>query len=182
MCFGAVRLTGDQVDGAGARGSELGAVGVVVQREVLGEVPQPGDRVAVVVVHHDPVRPVAAGVGGRALRAAAAGRLLDELVHQAAVEGFLLGGVAVVLVAGESLARIEPLRLVLVGVVCEQPVVQAVDRGRARQRRERRLTGRVGGVRVGPEIVVERDVLVEDDHDVLDRRGRCGGGGRRGCA
>src|SRR6202042_2070613 len=61
--FGAARLTGDQVDGTGARRSELGAVGVVIEREVLRQVPQPGDRVAVVVVHHDPVRPIAAGVG-----------------------------------------------------------------------------------------------------------------------
>src|SRR5262249_36727904 len=32
-----------------------------------------------------------------------------------------------------------------------------------------RLSGRVGRVRVRPEVVVERDVLLEDDDQVLDR-------------
>ena len=49
-----------------------------------------------------------------------------------------------------------------------------------------RLAGRVGGLRVGREVVIERDVLAEDHHDVLDRRGRrdrvLRRDGRRRCA
>ena len=48
----AAGVAGDQVDRARRGGAEGGAVGVVAHRVVLGVVPQGGDGVAVVVVHH----------------------------------------------------------------------------------------------------------------------------------
>ena len=113
-------------------------VAVVAHREVLGVVPQPGDGVAVVVVHHllRGRRPCRTGVV-----AAAGADALDEVVHLAAVEGLLLVGVVVVLIAGElaagaagetGRARVEPLRAATVGVGRQQ--VRAVAQAR-RQRR-----------------------------------------------
>ena len=53
-----------------------------------------------------------------------------------AVERFLLGRVAVVLVAGQRFRGTEPFGVVLVRVVVEQAVAQAVDGGRASERME----------------------------------------------
>ena len=61
----AVGVAADQVDRARRRGPELRVVRVVVEREVLRQVPQRGDGVAVVVVHDDPVRAVIRRVGER---------------------------------------------------------------------------------------------------------------------
>ena len=156
------------------RGRAEGGVQVVVaHRVVLGVVPQPGDGVAVVVVHDDAGRAEyspGAGAGARL-------GVLDELVHLPVVHGLLLRRVAVVLVGGERLGVGQPLRVVLVGVVRQQRAdraalrdlgVQAVHGRRARLGGERGAV-RVRRVRVGAEVVVERHVLVEDHHDVLDR-------------
>src|ERR1700724_1644228 len=51
-------------------------------------------------------------------------------------------------------------------------VWEVVDCGRARRRRERRLAGQIHGLRIGPEIMVERDVFLEDHDNMFDRR--CG--------
>ena len=157
---------GDHVERPGRGRPEVRVVVVVAHRVVLRVVPQPGDGVAVVVIHDDAGRPVFAGTQ------VGLGEL-DELVHRPAVERFLLRGVAVVLVAGQRLGRGEPLRVVAVRVVAEQARRQAIDLGRARLGVERRAVG-VGRVRVGAEVVVERDVLVEEHDQVLDR---CAGRG-----
>jgi hypothetical protein len=47
-------------------------------------------------------------------------RALHKLVHQPVVEGLLLSGVAVVLVADERLAAVQPLRVGAVGIVGQQ--------------------------------------------------------------
>ena len=176
-CLRPAGVTRGHVDRAGGGGAEAGVPVVVAHRVVLGVVPQPGDGVAVEVVHDDAGRAVldaAAGGRGRVLG------LLDEHVHLAVVLRQLLRRVAVVLVRGERLGVAQPLRVVLVRVVRQQRAdrpalgdlrVEAVDRRRA-------LLGGEGGavrvrrVRVGAEVVVERLVLVEDHHDVLDRRRR----------
>src|SRR6266568_8814813 len=119
----------------------------------LGVVPQPGDGVAVVVVHGQ--RRIAAGAG-RPDR-------LDELVEQAAVVGLLHRDVAVVVVAGDLLAAIQPLRVGQIGVAGQQHAGEPVDRGRVGLGVEGRLTRRVGGVRVAAEVVVEGVILLVDD-------------------
>ncbi len=153
---------GDDVEGARGGRPEVRVVVVVAHRVVLRVIPQPGDGVAVVVIHDD---------AGRAVLAGAVIGLgeLDELVHRPAVERLLLGLVAVVLVAGERLGRGEPLRVVAVRVGREQALGQAVHLRRAALGVERGAVG-VGRVRVGAEVVVEGDVLPEDHDQVLDRR------------
>src|SRR5262249_17248020 len=64
----ATGVAGDEVDGTGGGRPEGGVEGVVAHREVLGVVPQPGHRVAVVVVHDVAATAGLAGVawgGGR---------------------------------------------------------------------------------------------------------------------
>ncbi len=174
-------VAADQVDRAGGRRTELVAVGVVVQRVVLSVVPQCGHGVAVVVIHDDAAGTVGAAVFGVGRAARAAGGLLDEHVHLPVVLGFLLRGVAVVLVAGQRFVAAEALGVELIRVVFQQRFAEAVHRRRARGRRERRFSGAVGGIRIGAEVVIERDVLREENDDVFDRRrgGRQGGGRRR---
>ncbi len=94
-----------------------------------------------------------------------------------------------VLVGGPGLRAVEPegvggggavVGVGLVGVVLEQAGIgQRVDvGGRVGGRGKRRLAVRVGGFRVGGEIVIEGDVFLEDDDQVLDgRRGRGRGSG-----
>ena len=103
--------------------------------------------------------------------------LLDEHVHLAVVLGQLLRRVAVVLVGGERLGVGQPLRVVLVRVARQQRADRAALRDlrvEAVHVRRARLGGERGAVRVrrgrvGAEVVVERHVLVEDHHNVLDR-------------
>src|SRR6266568_2922666 len=168
----AAGLARDQVERAGCRRAEGGVVVVVAHRIVLCVVPQPGDRVAVVVVHDQAGR---AEVRGRA--GADVGEL-DELVHLAAVDGLLLRRVTVVLVAGQGLRVGQPGGVAAVRVAGEQRPdraaggdlgVQAVHRRGPRLGVERAPVG-VGRERVGAEVVVERHVLVEDHDHVLDRR------------
>ena len=167
---------GTHVDRALGRGPERGVPVVVAHRVVLRVVPQPGDGVAVVVVHDDAGRAVVLAGGGAVVLLGE----LDELVHLAAVFGFLLRQVVVVLVAGQRLGVGQPLRVVLIRVAGQQRpdrpvlgdlVVQAVHLRGAGLGHELGAV-RVGRVRVGAEVVVERLVLVEDHDEVLD-------GGRR---
>jgi hypothetical protein len=183
--FGAFGVTADQVDRARGGRTELVVVGVVVQRVVLGVVPECGDGVAVVVIHHD----AGTAVFGAVFRfayfvAAAAGGFGDEFVHQPVVVGFLLRRVAVVLVAGQRFVVSEAFRICFVRVFVQQAFAETVDRRRAREGGEGRFPGPVHGVRVGAEVVIERDVLREENDDVFDRgrRGRQCGGRRRGRA
>ncbi len=163
-----VGLTRDQVQRAGGRGTEDAVEGVVRHGELLGVVPDPGDGVAVVVVHAQPRcaeddRLTSAGVGAG---------VLDELVHLPVVECQLLGQVAVVLVARERLAGREPGGVVLVRVAHQQArALEVVVLGRARRRDELGAVG-VLGRRIGGEVVVVGNVLVEDHDEMLD--GACG--------
>ncbi len=171
----AVGLAGDQVERARGGGAVGAAEEVVAHREALGVVPQGGDGVAVVVVHHQ------AGLGEHRRLAVLDVRVLDELVHLAAVEGELLVLVGVVLVAGDGLGRAEPLRVGAVRVAVEQVVGEAVDlRGAGLGGELHLVVGGVGRVRVGAEVVVEGDVLLEYHHQVLDRGGGLRGVGREG--
>ena len=81
-------------------------------------------------------------------------------------------------VAGHGLRTIQTEWLGGVGVVLAQVLGEAVDRGGAVHGHELGFSGRVGGHRIGGEVMVERHVLLEDHHHVLDRGG--GGVGLRG--
>src|SRR2546423_7128740 len=79
------------------------------------------------------------------------------------------------LVAGLVLRAVKPEGLGRVGIVgCVERLIQAVDRRCLEAGRKGRLSRRVRGDRVGREIVVEGDVLLEDHDQVLDRRDRAG--------
>ena len=94
---------------------------------------------------------------------------LDEHVHGAAVVSPLLGGVVVVLVAGQRLVGTEAERLVEVGVLLQLlRRDQVVVLGRVLLRLELRAPALVGRLGIGAEVVVVGDVLVEDHDHVLD--------------
>ncbi len=102
-------------------------------------------------------------------------RELRELVHQTAVKRLLFRRVVVVHVAGVVLARIQTHRLVdrsgLVGVlvVVQQSLRQSVHRRRSRLGPELHFAPLVRRLRIRCEIVVERNVFLENHHYVLDR-------------
>jgi len=97
-------------------------------------------------------------------------------VHQAGVERLLFLQVAVPLIAGGSLSGAQPKRLRRlhgrnvpgVRIVIQQSAgKQPVDEGRVRLG-SKRLTVGIGGVWIGREIVIERDVLLKDDDHVAN--------------
>jgi hypothetical protein len=144
------------------------------------------DGVAVEIAHHLALGGERAGAG----RTAFAGEF-GEQVRTARIIGLLFGGVGVVLVGGVGLAAIQPERGRGggavggggVGIARQQPGVgQRVGARRAGGGGEGGLTGDVGGLGVGREIMVERDVLVEQHDEVLDRRGGLGVRRLRGAA
>src|SRR5262249_33646704 len=103
---------------------------------------------------------------------------LDELVHLPAVERLLFVAVVVIHVARELAAgathepgrrAVEALRRRRVRVRGQKRRGQAVDGRRAGLRRER-VAGRPRRVRIRAEVMVERDVLLEDHDNVLDWR------------
>ena len=105
--------------------------------------------------------------------------VLDEQVHLPVVDGLLLRRVTVVLVAGQRLGVGEAGGVEGVRVAGEQRAdravrrdlgVQAVHRVGAALGVECGPVG-VGRERVRPEVVVERHVLVEEHHHMLDRSG-----------
>jgi hypothetical protein len=162
---------------AWCRRAERGVIRVVIQREMLRVVPQRGDRVSVVITHHQ-----ARNVEYRRSARLAFG-VLDESVHRAVVEGQLLGLILVVLIAGHLLSGpAEADRLHRIRVVRQQLRGQPVDPRGVRSGRER-LAVEVGGVGICREVVVERDVLLEDHDQMLNRRrGRARGLVSRSCA
>ncbi len=168
--LGALRPAGDEVERAGRRRAEDGVEVVVAHRVMLGVVPERRDRVAVEIVHHDL---------GVALRPGGAHRL-DEAVHEPAVIGLLLLAVAVIHVAGGGLGAGQPLGSGGIGIGGEQRPFEPVDGRRAGQGVESGLAGRVQRVRIGAEVVIEGDVLLEDHDEVLHRRGRSGERGAGG--
>src|SRR6185312_760831 len=99
-------------------------------------------------------------------------------IHLAAVEGHLLGLIAVVLVCRSCLIATQPERVGTARSVGGVEKIwiggkeisgQAFDRGSAWQRCEFWLALWIERVRIGREVVVERNVLLKDDHDVPDR-------------
>ncbi len=172
----AVGLARDQVEGADRRRSEVRAVRIVTHREVLCIVPQGGHRVAVVVTHGEARRAEDAAARGRRTGHADRGR---EQVHQAVIEGELLRAVVVILVGGDGLRSIQAERIgsaehirrvQLVRIGREQPARERVGGGRVGIRLEPGLPARVERVWIRAEVMIERDVFVEDDDDVTNDR------------
>jgi hypothetical protein len=102
------------------------------------------------------------------------------------MEGLLFVRIPMVLVAGENvvdIGGIEPARVDLVAgrvavrVVCQQVALPA-DPGRVDQAVDAAamaatVEGLAGGVRrarIGAEVVIEGHILLEDHHQMLDRR------------
>ncbi len=178
----AVGLARDQVDRARRRRAERGVVRVVAHREVLGVVPHRGDGVAVVVAHHQARRVEDRRRVRRqrtAERVAAGAGVFRIEINEAAVQRLLFRRVVVVLVGRGGLRRAEAERVGRAGAVrrigrgrvaAEQRPAQAVDGRRVLGRDERRLAAQVQGVRVGAEVMIEGDVLLEDHDEMLDRR------------
>src|SRR6185437_15027890 len=86
----------------GRRGAERRRIGVVVEGEMLGVIPERRDSIAVIVAHHLSLGAEAAGAALGALAG-----IEREQVHGAVVKGSLLGLIAVVLVGGRRLGAIE---------------------------------------------------------------------------
>jgi len=121
---------------------------------VLRIVPECRDRVAVVVAHDQTF--ALAEVGAWEARAVANSYFFGELVHQAVVEGGLLVGVIVILIAGHRLGAIQSKWLCRIGILIQQAGgEEAIYAWRVIFGVELRLTLRVGGVWIGREIVIE---------------------------
>jgi hypothetical protein len=102
--------------------------------------------------------------------------MLDKAIHRSAVEGRLFGLVGVVLITGHLLTPAAQSHwLYRIGIVRQQLWGEAVYHWGVRSAMER-LAVDVGGMGIRPEVVIKRDVLLKDDHQMMDRRS---GGGFR---
>ncbi len=173
----AVGLAGDDFQRTRrGRAVTIGA-GVVAHREVLGVVPERRNGIAVVIAHDR---------AGRAERAGAAGRAFTcvkrEQVSRAVVFGLLLRRIGVALVSRGHLGDVQTeriggaravLRIQKVRVGGQKTgMLDRIDLGlRNCLGVEGWLADRIGGMRLGAEVVVERNVLTVDDDHMFDGRG-----------
>ncbi len=126
---------------------------------MLRVIPHRGDSVAVVVAHR---------AGGPEDFIVAA-QFLHKFIHQAAVRSSLLVAIVVVFVARHRHARGNSEWIRFVRIVSEQPRRQeSVGSRGILPAVEGSLARKVKGVRVSAEIMVERNVLLKDHHNVLD--------------
>ena len=101
--------------------------------------------------------------------------VLREQVHQTTIKGQLFRRVIVVLIGGGRLRAVQTERVVApaplagfrFGLRRQQPR-EAIDARRVGQRGKLRFARGVGGDRVGAEVVVEGNVLLEDHDQVTD--------------
>ncbi len=77
-----------------------------------------------------------------------------------------------VLVAGRGLCARQSKRLGRIGIERNQARGQAIYVRGPRSGHERRLSGQVCRDRIGREVMIEGNVLLKDDHHMLDRAGR----------
>ncbi len=169
----AIGLARNQVDGARRRRSKVGVIGIVAHGELLRVVPQRRDRVAIVVAHDQ------AGCARdrrRSRRRPGSAGVEREQIHQAAIEGELFGRVVMILVIRGSLGAVQAKRIggagqvkrIEVGVVGQKSEGQPIDIRGAGSRVKRGLSRWIHRVGVGAEVMVERNVLLKNNHDVLD--------------
>ncbi|MET4151919.1 hypothetical protein ABIC08_003315 [Bradyrhizobium sp. RT9b] len=170
----AIGLAGNHRERALRRRTESVGPGIVAHGEVLGVIPEGGGGVAVEIAHDLTVGAERTGAAG----GAAAGEFRKQ-VFLAVVHGLLLGRVGVVLRARVGLGAVEAERIRRAGAVGravvrivhqQMRVGEIVDLRRMRLRHEGDRARRIGRVRIGREVMIERAVLVEDDHEMLDRR------------
>ena len=173
-------LARDQIERPDRRRPPVAGEVVIAHREALRVIPERGHRIPVVVAHDD---------GGIALGEAGLRRHgmieRNELVHEPAVDRLLLVHVAMILGALDDAVASEAERVhihllaghrvhVVIGIVHQQlrvlPVV--LNHRRVRLRVERDFAAKVLRNRVGPEVLIERAVLIEDHDQVLDRCAR----------
>src|SRR6266478_375402 len=156
----------NQIEKTWCRGAKGGSKGIITHREMLSVVPKCRDGVAIVIAH---------GAEGTDIPVVAA--QLREAVHQAAVEGKLLVSVVVVLVTGISILAIDAERIGSVGIASEQAGgFQIVNAGCAFLdvlEVNRAVVVRLS-VRISAEVMVERNVFLEDHDYVFDWRLREG--------
>ncbi len=136
---------------------------------MLGVIPQRGYSIAVVIAQRA-VRPEVFVVAakGMPIRERAC-----EAVHQPAVKRKLFISISVVLVAGIRDATIDSEWIHSIGVVGEQSgALKAIHARRTVFRATKIFTAVIIclGVGIGTEIVVERNVLLEDHDNMLDWR------------
>src|ERR1041385_2402761 len=120
--------------------TERRAVEVIAHCEVPGVIPDPSDGIAIVVSHHESL-PLPQVLAARLCSSV----IGYELVHQAAVHGFLLAGIAMALVAHDWILPRNEKRLDPIGIVGQQGPAESVDIGGARTRNEKRFAARVLG-------------------------------------
>src|SRR5258708_5700973 len=97
-------------------------------------------------------------------------------IHQTGIERPLFRGVVVILVRRNRLRAIQAERVggtravrgVQVWIVVEQSVGQSIDRWCVRRRFELRFPSRIQRLRIGSEVVIERNVLLENYHQMLN--------------
>ena len=148
-----VRLGGDRVQVLGQRGTIHRREEVVGQDEPVGVRPVVRDPVAIEIGVPGHVGAVQVGVL----------RLRDRAVHP--VEAVHLAAVDRREAAAEAVRQVVRIDVGPLGEPDDRavvaPVLGAPDRA---------ALGRTVGTRVRREVVVERPVLLDDEHDVLDRR------------
>ncbi len=167
-----------QVHRAARRAARHRGEKIVAHRKMLSVVPKGRHRIAVEVTHIGVVISLLVLHAELTIVGWSLGAELDELVHQALIPGLELVRVQMILIAGVAVEPRDPERVRLVGVVVQQGLAQAIDRRGAGLGLEGRRAGRILGHRVDAEVAVERVVLQEQHHQVLDgRRGLRGRGG-----
>src|SRR5262249_13097115 len=92
----AVRLARNQIQSSWCGGTEGIAKAVIAHGKFLRVIPERGDGIAVIEAHDERLAITVV------TRSRSDGDKFNELVHQAAVERFLLVGVVMILVAGDS--------------------------------------------------------------------------------
>ena len=106
-------------------------------------------------------------------------------VHEAIIERLLLRTIFMVLIAGRGLRPVQPewidgIRPIgeigRVGIVRQQTAGQAIDRRGAGFCYKHRLTRRIRGLRIRGEVMIKRDILLKQDHQVFNWSGRIAGG------
>jgi len=174
----AVGLACDRVQHAHRRRTEGGAVRVIAQREILRVVPH-GRRGVPVKVAHD--QPGGLRHSRTARRRSGRSRVFRIQILRTTIGCLLLGLVVVVHVVGHSLRTIQTegigrarsVSRIQVGVVGQQRRAQTVHCRRVRRWNKPGLARGIRCVRVSSKIVVERNVLVENHHQMLNWRRRC---------
>ena len=169
----AVRLPRNKINQPRSGRAKGRAVGIVAHCKMLSVVPESSDGVAVEVSE-------VKTFGSRDWRSirwrASSANIQGEEVHQAHVHSGLLGSIGVILIVRGRLRTVKPERIrsacqvrrVQVGVVCEQPAGKSIDGWGSPLRMEGRLAWGIQGVWIRAEVMIERDVLLKDNHYVLD--------------